>query len=124
RQSARRDIGVKIAEQQRALKKHQARRPDRRRASKPGKNYFGEERLNPKQKKRTEENRGRQQQRMRAARLRGHGRRGFRNDIAMELRTGQSFSSQRSLCACLCTLGVKPFSFSQPKSANSRAARL
>ena len=123
RQSLRRDIGIKIAEQQSALEKYQAGCPDRRRASEPGKNYLREERLNPKQEKRTKKNRRRQQQRMRPARLSGRERRSFCDDLGMGLRTSQAFSSLRFLCAFLCVLCVKSVSFSCPKNASNRAAQ-
>src|SRR5438876_1972496 len=57
------EVGVEVAEQQRALEKDQARGPNCGAAAKPGKNQFGEERFEEKKKKSAQEDDGRVEKR-------------------------------------------------------------
>src|SRR3989442_10388010 len=57
------EVGVEVAEQQRALEKDQARGPNCGAAPKPPKNQFGEERFEKKKKKSAQEDDGRGEKR-------------------------------------------------------------
>ncbi len=60
RQAPRDNVRVQVAEQQRRLKKHEARGPDRGGASEPREDQFGEQRLEQEEQERAEENRERE----------------------------------------------------------------